>query len=340
MAAILAIIARKKREKMKRLFAEWERQSSLLLALPHKKTDWLPYLNEILLAYQKFIKAASLYQHCTVLCANKKEAEKLLAGIHNITLIELLTNDTWIRDFGAIDVEDDSKIISYDFTFNAWGGKFEAALDNAVNQKLYKSGYMKNKLVNIPLVLEGGSIDSNGEGVLLTTSKCLLEENRNPNLNKNEIDAKLKELFGLKQIIWLEHGFLRGDDTDSHVDTLARFITKDTIAYTICEDEKDEHFEELKKMEEQLENTGFNLLPLPLPKPIFYEGKRLPATYANFIFVNGAVLMPVHNDANDLRVKELLERSLPNHKIVGVDAVVFIRQYGSLHCASMNKFVL
>ncbi|MDR0665928.1 MAG: agmatine deiminase family protein [Campylobacteraceae bacterium] len=324
---------------MKRLFAEWEPQSSLLLALPHEKTDWLSYLDEILFAYKEFIKAASLYQRCTILCADKQKAEKLLAGINNITLIELPTNDTWIRDFGAIDVEIDGKIVSYDFTFNAWGGKFEAALDNAVNQKLYSGGYMENTLIKVPLVLEGGSIDSNGEGVLLTTSKCLLEENRNPSLSKNEIDAKLKELFGLKRIIWLRHGFLRGDDTDSHVDTLARFITKDTIAYTVCEDKEDEHFEELKKMEEQLKSTGFDLLPLPLPKPLFYEGKRLPATYANFVFVNGALLMPVYNDANDFVVKELLSRALPEYKIVGVNAVVFIRQYGSLHCASINRFI-
>ncbi|MDR2080304.1 MAG: agmatine deiminase family protein [Campylobacteraceae bacterium] len=321
---------------MKRLFAEWEKQESLLFALPHEKSDWLPYLNEILLSYKVFIKTASEYERCVVLCADKQKAEKLLAGIGNVTLVQIPTNDTWIRDFGAIDVETEEGVVSYDFTFNAWGGKFEAALDNEVNKKLYENG--KNKLVSVPFVLEGGSIDSNGAGVLLTTSKCLLEKNRNPNLSKNEIDVKLKELFGLKRVIWLEHGFLKGDDTDSHVDTLARFIAEDTIAYTTCEDEKDEHFDELKEMEKELKNTGFKLLPLPMPKPILYENSRLPATYANFVFVNGALLLPTYNDANDLRVQELLARALPKHKIRGVNAAVFIRQYGSLHCASMNKF--
>jgi agmatine/peptidylarginine deiminase len=327
---------------MKRLFAEWEQQSSLLLALPHKKTDWLPYLDEILLSYKEFIKTASLYQHCVILCADKREAEKLLKNIDNITLIELPTNDTWIRDFGAIDVEDENKIISYDFTFNAWGGKFEASLDNMVNQTLHKNARLTNKLVSVPLVLEGGSIDSNGDGVLLTTSKCLLEENRNPNLSKDEIDAKLKELFGLKRIIWLDYGFLRGDDTDSHVDTLARFITKDTIAYTVCEDKEDEHFDELQKMETQLKGVGFKLIPLPLPKAVFYEGKRLPATYANFVFVNGAVLVPTYsgNTENNSKVLNLLKSALPNREIIGINADVFIRQYGSLHCASMNRFAL
>ncbi|MDR2789506.1 MAG: agmatine deiminase family protein [Campylobacteraceae bacterium] len=323
---------------MKRLFAEWEKQDFLLFALPHEKSDWLPYLDEILLSYKDFIKAASEYERCLVLCADRRKAEKLLDGIKNVTLIELPTNDTWIRDFGAIDIENEDKIISYDFTFNAWGGKFEAALDNEVNKKLFESGFIKNKFISMPFVLEGGSIDSNGEGVLLTTSKCLLEENRNPDLTKNEIDAKLKELFGLERVIWLEHGFLKGDDTDSHVDTLARFIAKDTIAYTTCEDENDEHFDELKKMEAELKSTGFKLLPLPMPKPIFYEGERQPAAYANFVFVNGAVLIPEYDDANDAKIKELLRRALPKHKIVGVNANVFIRQHGSLHCASMNKF--
>ncbi|MDR2100827.1 MAG: agmatine deiminase family protein [Campylobacteraceae bacterium] len=323
---------------MKRLFAEWEQQSSLMFALPHEKTDWLPYLDEILLSYKDFIKAASKYEHCIVLCADKKAAKKLLSGCENITFVQISTNDTWIRDFGAIDIQAEDGVVSYDFTFNAWGGKFEAALDDAVNQKLFKRGYMRGEIVSVPIVLEGGSIDSNGEGVLLTTSKCLLEDNRNPNMSKDEIDAKLKDIFGLKRTIWLEHGFLKGDDTDSHVDTLARFITKDTIAYTTCEDEKDEHFEELKKMEAELKSTGFKLLPMPMPKPIFYDGERLPATYANFVFVNGAVLLPTYNDANDLRIKELLRRFLPKHEIIGIDARVFIRQHGSLHCASINRF--
>ncbi|MDR1614563.1 MAG: agmatine deiminase family protein [Campylobacteraceae bacterium] len=323
---------------MKRIFAEWEKQSSLLLVLPHEKTDWTPYLDEILSAYKEFIKKASMYEHCTVLCADKQSAEKLLHECDNITVIQLPTNDTWVRDFGAINAEDEGGIISYDFIFNAWGGKFDSLLDNTVNKKLLESGHIKGRLISVPMVFEGGSMDNNGAGVAITTSKCLLDKNRNPHMSKNEIDAKLKELFGLKRIIWLEHGFLKGDDTDSHVDTLARFITEDTIAYTTCEDEKDEHFEELKKMEKQLQSTGFKLLPLPLPKPIFYNNERLPATYANFVFVNGAVLLPTYNDANDARVKEILSRALPSHEIIGINAAVFIRQHGSLHCASMNIF--
>ncbi|MDR0580083.1 MAG: agmatine deiminase family protein [Campylobacteraceae bacterium] len=323
---------------MKRLFAEWEKQEALLFALPHENTDWNRYLDDILHSYREFILAVSKFQKCFVLCADVKKAEALLKNTNNITLFEIQTNDTWIRDFGAIDVKNDDKVISYDFTFNAWGGKFDASLDNVVNKILYGSKKLQGELVSIPLVLEGGSIDSNGNGVMLTTKKCLLEEHRNPHLSYTQIDTKLKELFGLKKIIWLENGYLKGDDTDSHVDTLARFITPDTIAYTTCEDEKDEHFTELKNMEKELQSTDFNLLALPLPKPIFYDGHRLPATYANFVFVNGALIVPIYNDENDSIILNRLKSALPNHEIVGVDARIFIREHGSLHCATMNRY--
>jgi len=321
---------------MIRLFAEWEKQEALLFAIPHKNTDWAVYLDEILLSYREFIAAVSKFQQCFILCEDAKKAAKLLDGLDNIRLFEVPTNDTWIRDFGAIDVEMEGKITSYDFTFNAWGGKFASSLDNSANGEFFKS--VGGELISIPLVLEGGSIDCNGAGVMLTTTKCLLEEHRNPDLTKEQIAEKLKKLFSLQKIIWLENGFLRGDDTDSHVDTLARFIKQDTIAYTTCEDEADEHFDELKNMEKELKLTGFRLLPLPLPKPCFFEGKRLPATYANFVFVNGALIVPTYNDKNDERVLNSLKNALPHLEVVGVDARIFIRQHGSLHCASMNRY--
>lgn len=321
---------------MKRLFAEWEQQSSLIFALPHQNTDWKPYLKEIQESYKEFIKTVSKFQTCVVICNDKKEAKKLLEGIQNVTLFEIPTNDTWIRDFGAIDVQNGKNIQSYDFVFNAWGGKFDSSLDNMVNKSLHEKCFYES-LHEEMFILEGGSIDCNGNGVMLTTSKCLLEENRNCTLNKDEIDKKLKELFGLKDIVWLQNGFLKGDDTDSHVDTLARFINKNTIAYTTCDDEKDEHYEELKNMEKELQNTHFNLVKLPIPQAKYFENHRLPATYANFVFVNGALVVPTYNDKNDEIILKRLQENLPNHKIIGVDASVFIRQHGSLHCATMNR---
>lgn len=315
---------------------EWSEQEYLMLSLPHEKSDWKPYLGEIIQAYKEFVKATSEFQKVLLIAPNKSD----FAPFENMTNVEFFicdTNDTWIRDFGAIDILEDNHLKALDFTFNAWGNKFQSELDNEVNSKLFKEKF-NEKLTKIDFILEGGSIDFNGEGVMLTSSNCLLNENRNSHLDKNQIEAKLKEIFGLKQIIWLENGFIKGDDTDHHIDTLARFIDKNTIAYSVCEDEEDEHYIPLQKMKKELEATGFNLIELPLPKPLYYEGRRLGATYANFVFVNDALIMPFYKDENDEIIKQRLAKALPKRKIIGVDARVFLRQNGSLHCSCQNRF--
>ncbi|OOX92123.1 peptidyl-arginine deiminase [Campylobacter coli] len=315
---------------------EWSEQEYLMLSLPHEKSDWKPYLGEIIQAYKEFVKATSEFQKVLLIAPNKSD----FAPFENMTNVEFFicdTNDTWIRDFGAIDILEDNHLKALDFTFNAWGNKFQSELDNEVNSKLFKEKF-NEKLTKIDFILEGGSIDFNGEGVMLTSSNCLLNENRNSHLDKSQIEAKLKEIFGLKQIIWLENGFIKGDDTDHHIDTLARFINKNTIAYSICEDEEDEHYIPLQKMKKELEATGFDLVELPLPKPLYYEGRRLGATYANFVFVNDALIMPFYKDENDEIIKQRLAKALPKRKIIGVDARVFLRQNGSLHCSCQNRF--
>lgn len=315
---------------------EWSEQEYLMLSLPHEKSDWKPYLGEIIQAYKEFVKATSEFQKVLLIAPNKSD----FAPFENMTNVEFFicnTNDTWIRDFGAIDILEDNHLKALDFTFNAWGNKFQSELDNEVNSKLFKEKF-NEKLAKIDFILEGGSIDFNGEGVMLTSSNCLLNENRNSHLDKSQIEAKLKEIFGLKQIIWLENGFIKGDDTDHHIDTLARFIDKNTIAYSICEDEEDEHYIPLQKMKKELEATGFDLVELPLPKPLYYEGRRLGATYANFVFVNDALIMPFYKDENDEIIKQRLAKALPKRKIIGVDARVFLRQNGSLHCSCQNRF--
>lgn len=315
---------------------EWNEQEYLMLSLPHEKSDWKPYLGEIIQAYKEFVKATSEFQKVLLIAPNKSD----FAPFENMTNVEFFicdTNDTWIRDFGAIDILEDNHLKALDFTFNAWGNKFQSELDNEVNSKLFKEKF-NEKLAKIDFILEGGSIDFNGEGVMLTSSNCLLNENRNSHLDKSQIEARLKEIFGLKQIIWLENGFIKGDDTDHHIDTLARFIDKNTIAYSICEDEEDEHYTPLQKMKKELEATGFDLVELPLPKPLYYEGRRLGATYANFVFVNDALIMPFYKDENDEIIKQRLAKALPKRKIIGVDARVFLRQNGSLHCSCQNRF--
>ncbi|ARE80454.1 agmatine deiminase family protein [Campylobacter helveticus] len=316
--------------------AEWSEQECLMLALPHKNTDWKPYLSEIIEAYKDFVKCASRFEKLLLIAPNDEDFAPF-KEFKNVEFFKCETNDTWIRDFGAIDVLENGKLKSLNFTFNAWGDKFQSALDNALNDKIFKEKF-QTKLEKCDFILEGGSIEFNGVGVMLTSSYCLLNSNRNKDLNKEKIEEKLKDYFGLKKIIWLENGFIKGDDTDRHIDTLARFIDENTIAYCICEDEKDEHYLPLKAMEEELMKTGFKLVPLPIPKPLFYEGRRLGATYANFVFVNNALIVPFYGDENDEIVRERLQNHIKNREVVGVDARVFLRQNGSLHCSCQNRF--
>lgn len=321
---------------MRKSIAEWSEQELLLLSLPHKNSDWKDYLEDILISYENFIKAIAKFQKVLLIAPNESDFLRF-KGIENVDFFKCDTNDTWIRDFGAIEVYDNDKILALDFTFNAWGNKFESSFDNAVNAKLF-TNKLDGKLENVDFILEGGSIDFNGEGVMLTTSACLLNENRNFKFNKNQIEEKLKNIFGLRKIIWLDNGFIKGDDTDHHIDTLARFIDEKTIAYCVCEDENDEHYKPLKAMEEELGKSGFDLLKLPLPKPLYFNEKRLGATYANFVFINNALIVPTYDDINDEIVINSLKQALPNREIIGVDARVFLRQNGSLHCSCQNRY--
>ena len=205
---------------MKRSLAEWSEQELLMLALPHENTDWKPYLSEILDAYENFVSVASAFQKVLLIAPDETHFKQRFAKFKNTEFFKCPTNDTWIRDFGAIDIWENNKLTSLDFTFNAWGGKFQSDLDNGVNLRLF-SEHFKTNLQEIALILEGGSVEFNGEGVMLTTTKCLLNANRNAHLSKSELERHLKELFGLQSIIWLENGFIKGDDTDSHIHDIA-----------------------------------------------------------------------------------------------------------------------
>ncbi|NPA74245.1 MAG: agmatine deiminase family protein [Epsilonproteobacteria bacterium] len=325
---------------MFRLPAEWEKQDSIMLTFPHSKSDWIYCLDEIEKTYTQMIKAISRYQKCLVICDDIQRVKTILKDIDNPNIIyaQIPTNDTWIRDYGAIDVFNDDKIISYDFIFNGWGGKFEASLDNRLNKRVYENKLYKNTLKSIDFILEGGSIDSNGKGVLLTTTKCLLNNNRNSSHSQKEIENLLKKLFGLNRILWLENGYLEGDDTDSHVDTLARFVDEKSIVYTKCYDKNDKHFFELDKMEKELQKSGFNLIPLPLPSAKFYKNERLPATYINFLLLNDALLVPVYNDEKDNEVLEFFKSFYKNRDIIPIDSTTLIKEHGSIHCATINRW--
>ena len=255
------------------------------------------------------------------------------------------TNDTWSRDHGAITLlDEEGKARLLDFTFNGWGLKFASDKDNLITRRLVKDGHLRGEYTNrLGFVLEGGSIESDGRGTLLTTSECLLSPNRNGEMNREEIEAYLCSVLHVRKVLWLEHGYLAGDDTDSHVDTLARLCPDDTIAYVRCTDTEDEHYPALRRMEEQLktfrtpDGNPYRLLPLPWPDTIVEDGERLPATYANFLVMNGAVLYPTYaQPENDTRAKEVLTLAFPGREIVGVDCRPLIRQHGSLHCVTMQ----
>jgi len=325
--------------------AEWDDQQFVQLTWPHKNTDWADMLDEVNECFVNIAREIIKHEDLLIVCADTDEVEQLLgdADLSRITFAEMPTNDTWARDHGGITVLVDGKPVVYDFTFNGWGLKFAANHDNLITRQLYTAGIFGDSAHKncFDFVLEGGSIESNGEGTLLTTSECLLSDNRN-NLSEEDIEAKLIEYFGLKQVLWLNHGYLAGDDTDSHVDTLARLCDRSTIAYVKCDDIEDEHYDELKKMKKELrmfktsDGRYFRLIPLPMADTIYLGEERLPATYANFLIINGAVLVPTYNSPKDELAIQQVQKAFPDREIVGIDCRALIKQHGSLHCVTMQ----
>jgi agmatine deiminase len=322
--------------------AEFEPQSFVQLIFPHPQSDWVAYLEEARACFVNIATAIARYQPCLIICDDVEFVKRYFANHDNLVFIPYQTNDTWARDCSALSVidEDEDEALLLDFTFTGWGGKFDASHDNAMSSSIAHVYSAPMKKIN--LILEGGGVESNGIGSLLTTAECLLNPNRNPHLTKSQTEEILKKEFGVEQILWLNHGYLAGDDTDSHIDTLARFIDTDTIMYVKCDDQNDEHYDALKKMEEELralrdsEGEPFNLISLPMTNPTFYEHERLPATYANFLIINDAVLLPVYNDPHDAEAIAICEKAFRGRDILPIDCSVLIRQHGSLHCVTMQ----
>ena len=323
---------------MRRLIAEFEAQSFTQIIFPHAATDWNAYLREAQACFVNIITTIAQFQKCLVICDDVTAVKQHFKSSENLFFVKYKTNDTWARDCSALCVSEENKTKLLDFTFNAWGGKFKADKDNAMSHAIAQC--YENEMQSIDFVLEGGAIESNGQGMLLTTTECMLSPNRNPKLCNVQITQQLKEYLGVAHILYLNHGYLAGDDTDSHIDTLARFIAKDTIMYVKCSDETDEHYHQFKLMEEELRmianEDNLKLIPLPFPDALYYEGERLPATYANFLFVNGAVLVPTYNVPQDTEALSIFKKYFPSREIIGIDCSVLIRQHGSLHCVSMN----
>lgn len=341
-----------KTENKFRFPAEWEKSGALLMAVPHKDSDWNYMLDEVLECFFSIVKAAKDYGKVIIvtpdLSETGKQIEKYLGtDFSGIVTVEIPTNDTWARDFGPITLVDENyeTPVLIDYKFNGWGLKFASDKDNLITRGLFEQKVLKGELINrLGFVLEGGSIETDGKGTVLTTSSCLLSPNRNGGYTRQEIEDRLKADLNARRVLWLDYGWLEGDDTDSHIDTLARIAPNDTILYVKSYYPGDKHTAELNKMEQQLsefrtqEGNPYNLIGLPLPEPIFDEdGNRLPATYANYLVFNEAVLLPTYNQKeNDSLAEQMIRIAYPDHKVIPVDCRPLIKQHGSLHCMTMQ----
>ena len=314
------------------------------MAFPHEGTDWADDLEAALTPFIRIAQAIAYAQPVYIICKDQKSISDKFCSTHNMSFIEIPTNDTWIRDYGYLSIEEGGETKLLDFTFDGWGGKFDASLDNQLNKSLHKKGYLgTTALETIDFVLEGGSIESDGAGTILTTSHCLCNPNRNGGLDKEQITSKLSAYLGAERILWLNHGYLAGDDTDSHIDTLARFVDKESIAYVKCDDKEDEHYASLLKMEEELqgfrtaEGKPYRLIPLPMCEAKYNrEGKRLPATYANFLITNNTLIYPTYNVRTDKELGMIFKEVFPDKETIPINCEKLIEEGGSLHCSTMQ----
>jgi agmatine/peptidylarginine deiminase len=328
--------------------AEWEPQSAVLIAWPHAGTDWAARLPSVEGTYVALVAAIVRFEPCLVLVPDARvqsHARQLLAAagvdLGRVRFEVLEYDDTWLRDSGPITLRrgDERKVL--DFHFTAWGGKFAAGRDDRIVATLRQRGVLAaDAYERIDFALEGGGIETDGAGTLLSTWRCLHE--RHPALERGEIDERLMAWLGQERVLWLDRGYLEGDDTDAHIDTLARFAAPDAIVYQGCDDPDDSHFDELRAMAAEIaalrtaDGQPYRLFELPWPRPIRDGERRLAASYANFLIVNGAVLMPVYGDPADGPAAAVMARAFPDSEIVPIPCRPLIWQNGSLHCLTMQ----
>lgn len=337
----------------RRFPAEWEPQSGVMLTWPQPDGPWEEHYAAVEACFTAIATAIRRHEALLIIGRDSRQQAQIAANLkaektppndHPVVFAQAPANDCWSRDHGPLTVWVDGEPHLLDFRFNAWGGKYPFADDDAITRNVHAAGHFGAvPLEPVPLVLEGGAIDTDGQGSLLATRHCVLSPSRNPGLNQTDLETALSEKLGIKHFHWLAHGRLLGDDTDGHIDTLARFCSLDTIAYTACEDPDDPHYAPLQAMASELQalrrtdGSAYRLVPLPLPAPCYAEaGSRLPATYANFLIINQAVLVPVYNDPNDTIACERLAALFPDRAIIAIDCQPLIHQYGSLHCVTMQ----
>ena len=328
--------------------AEWEPQSAVLIAWPHAGTDWAQRLGEVEETYVALVAAITRFQPAWICVADddlQTYAEARLRSarvdMDRVRFIAFDYDDTWLRDSGPIVLREGDGFRVLDFHFTAWGGKFEAGRDDRLVESLAAQGvFGAAPRQRIDFALEGGGIETDGAGTLLTTWRCLHE--RHPQASRDQLDSKLRGWLAQDRVLWLDHGCLEGDDTDAHIDTLARFAADDAIVFQACDDPADPHYAELQAMAAELaalrtrDGRPYRLFPLPWAAPVIDDGRRLAASYANFLIVNGAVLMPAYGDVADNAAAAVLAQAFPGREIVQVPCRPLIWQNGSLHCITMQ----
>ena len=335
------------------LLPELYPQSGVQLTWPHAGTDWAYMLPEVTECYLRLAFEIARREPLLIVSPEPEEVERLLreklpaAVCDNMVFAACPTNDTWARDHAFLTVGGGSAGLELlDFRFNGWGDKFESNLDNAINRTIFDKGHILGGTYAdcLDFCLEGGSIETDGRGTLLTTAQCLLNPNRNPQYGQSEIENLLARRLGVHHFLWIKEGYLAGDDTDSHIDTLARLCPDNTILYVKCADPSDEHYDALQRMEEQIkafrtpEGEPYRLITVPMPPAVYdEEGERLPATYANYLVMDKAVLYPTYGlPETDELARQAIIKAYPSREAVGVPCSALIRQHGSLHCATMQ----
>lgn len=333
---------------MTRLPAEWEPQAALLLAWPHADSDWGPVLGAVEAEYRQLALAAGARQRLLIIArdgAHQRHIKALLGdGIPPPRFARLALDDTWARDFGPLTVWRDGRRVLLDFRFNAWGGRYPYRRDDGACRSAHGQGLFGDlPLESVPWVLEGGAIDSDGTGTLLTTRSVLLDRRRNPDADPDTMARRLRHALGAQRILWLTGRPLAGDDTGGHVDTLARFCAPGRIAYSQSPGPGHPDHAPLAQLEGELlalrdaAGRPYRLVPLPLPAPRFgADGAPLPANYANFVLVNGAVLVPAYGDPADAVARERLAACFPDREALSLPAAALIGQRGGPHCAVMQ----
>ncbi|MEI2455052.1 MULTISPECIES: agmatine deiminase family protein [Lysobacter] len=329
--------------------AEWEPQSAVLIAWPNADTDWADRLGEVEETYIALVAAITRFQPALICVADddvqayaRARLSSARIDMSRVHFIDAPYDDTWLRDSGPITLRQGDGFRLLDFRFTGWGGKFDASQDDLLVERLHEQGVFApgSERESIDFALEGGGIETDGAGTLLTTWRCLHE--RHPQLGREELGARLAGWLRQDRVLWLDHGYLEGDDTDAHIDTLARFAAEDAIVYQGCDDPSDSHYRELQAMAAELaalrtrDGRPYRLFALPWPQPILDQGRRLAASYANFLIVNGAVLMPAYGDVADAAAQAVLAQAFPDREIVPVPCRALIWQNGSLHCVTMQ----